>query len=279
MNAGDVRVGARPADGSWPAPEMIALPLDDGASSSGRYRYRDIAIGVEWRIGAARHGRGPHLAASRARARPLDQRPRLAGLVAHAGHRHAGARRRYWLVRLQHGRGRDRGSGAGGGDRSAAPLPLRPGGRGDGAGELRLPNGPGRPGDHDLRGAAPRRRRRRRHLLGGPLRRGGGGSPDRVVLAVRLLRALPRHVCRRGRGRRELPGVRRASGDVCLAGLPVGLAASGPDHRSVQCGAGNAATAPRRKTSALSASWCTSWRGTARTTRPTPQPRHRQPPR
>ena len=53
VNAGDVRVGARPADGSWPAPEMIALPLDDGASSSGRYRYRDIAIGVEWRIGAA----------------------------------------------------------------------------------------------------------------------------------------------------------------------------------------------------------------------------------
>ena len=48
-----ILVGAGPADGSWPAPEMIPLPLDDGLSSSGRYRYGDIAIDVEWRIGAA----------------------------------------------------------------------------------------------------------------------------------------------------------------------------------------------------------------------------------
>ena len=52
-DTGEIRIGARLADGSWPAPEMIALPLDDGLSSSGRYRYGDIAIAVEWRIGAA----------------------------------------------------------------------------------------------------------------------------------------------------------------------------------------------------------------------------------
>ncbi len=51
-NAADIRVGARPADGSWPAPAMLPLALDD-VSSSGRYRYGDIAIDVEWRIGAA----------------------------------------------------------------------------------------------------------------------------------------------------------------------------------------------------------------------------------
>ena len=51
-NPGDIRVGALPADGSWPAPEMIALMLDDGISSSGRYRYGDISIEVQWRIGA-----------------------------------------------------------------------------------------------------------------------------------------------------------------------------------------------------------------------------------
>ncbi len=52
-NASDIRVGAGPADGSWPAPELIPLPLDAGVSSSGRYRFGDIAIEVQWRIGAA----------------------------------------------------------------------------------------------------------------------------------------------------------------------------------------------------------------------------------
>ncbi len=51
--AGDIRVGARSADGSWPAPEMIPLTLDNGASSSGRYRYGDIAVAVHWRFGTA----------------------------------------------------------------------------------------------------------------------------------------------------------------------------------------------------------------------------------
>ena len=52
-NPGDIRVGARPADSSWPALEMIPLTLDDGVSSSGRYRYGETAIAVEWRSGAA----------------------------------------------------------------------------------------------------------------------------------------------------------------------------------------------------------------------------------
>ena len=51
-DTGKIRVGAARADGSWPAPEMLPLTLDD-VSSSGRYRYGDIAIDVEWRIGAA----------------------------------------------------------------------------------------------------------------------------------------------------------------------------------------------------------------------------------
>ena len=52
-NAGEIRVGASPVDGSWPAPEMLPLALGGGVSSSGRYRYGDIAIDVEWRLGAA----------------------------------------------------------------------------------------------------------------------------------------------------------------------------------------------------------------------------------
>ena len=52
VDTGEIRVGAGPADGSWPAPEMRPLTLD-GVSSSGRYRYGDIAIDVEWRLGAA----------------------------------------------------------------------------------------------------------------------------------------------------------------------------------------------------------------------------------
>ncbi len=42
----DIRISARPAGGSWRALGTIRLPLDDGASSSGRYEYGDIAIGV-----------------------------------------------------------------------------------------------------------------------------------------------------------------------------------------------------------------------------------------
>ena len=52
-NPGEVGVGARPAHGSWRAPGTLTPALDDGVSSSGRYRYGDIAIDVEWRIGAA----------------------------------------------------------------------------------------------------------------------------------------------------------------------------------------------------------------------------------
>lgn len=50
---GEVGVGARPAHGSWRAPGTLPPALDDGVSLSGRYRYGDIAIDVEWRISAA----------------------------------------------------------------------------------------------------------------------------------------------------------------------------------------------------------------------------------
>ena len=39
-DTGDVCVGARPAGGSWPEPEMIPPALDDGVSSSGRLPLR-----------------------------------------------------------------------------------------------------------------------------------------------------------------------------------------------------------------------------------------------
>ncbi|MCY4393422.1 MAG: hypothetical protein OXE43_15470 [Chloroflexi bacterium] len=42
----DIRISARSAGGSWRALGTIPLPLDDGASSSGRYEYGDIAVGV-----------------------------------------------------------------------------------------------------------------------------------------------------------------------------------------------------------------------------------------
>ncbi|MXY36135.1 MAG: hypothetical protein F4052_08345, partial [Dehalococcoidia bacterium] len=43
---GDIYVSARPAGGSWRTLGTIPLPLDDGRSSSGRYRYGDIALDV-----------------------------------------------------------------------------------------------------------------------------------------------------------------------------------------------------------------------------------------
>ncbi len=40
----DIRVSARPADGSWQTLGVIPLPLDDGHSPSGRYRYGNITV-------------------------------------------------------------------------------------------------------------------------------------------------------------------------------------------------------------------------------------------
>ena len=42
----EIHVSARPARGSWRTLGTIPLPLDDGLSSTGRYRYGDIAIEV-----------------------------------------------------------------------------------------------------------------------------------------------------------------------------------------------------------------------------------------
>ena len=45
----NIYISARPADGSWRTLGTIPLPLDDGLSSSGRYRYGDIALDVPLR--------------------------------------------------------------------------------------------------------------------------------------------------------------------------------------------------------------------------------------
>ena len=45
-DARDIHVSARPAGGSWDTLGTIPLPLDDGVSSSGRYRFGDIALDV-----------------------------------------------------------------------------------------------------------------------------------------------------------------------------------------------------------------------------------------
>ncbi len=42
----DIYISARPATGLWQTLGTIPLPLDDGVSSTGRYRYGDIALGV-----------------------------------------------------------------------------------------------------------------------------------------------------------------------------------------------------------------------------------------
>ena len=42
----DIRISARPAGGSWRTLGTFRLPLDDGTSSTGQYRYGDIAIDV-----------------------------------------------------------------------------------------------------------------------------------------------------------------------------------------------------------------------------------------
>ena len=42
----EIHVSARPASGSWRTLGTIPLPLDDGFSSTGRYRYGDIALDV-----------------------------------------------------------------------------------------------------------------------------------------------------------------------------------------------------------------------------------------
>ena len=50
-DARNIYISARPEDGSWAALGTIPLPLDDGHSSSGRFRYGDIAVDVP--VGAA----------------------------------------------------------------------------------------------------------------------------------------------------------------------------------------------------------------------------------
>ena len=45
-NARSIYISARPEDGSWATLGTIPLPLDDGHSSSGRFRYGDIVVAV-----------------------------------------------------------------------------------------------------------------------------------------------------------------------------------------------------------------------------------------
>ena len=45
----NIHISARSADGSWRTLGASSLPLDDGLSSSGRYRYGDIALDVPLR--------------------------------------------------------------------------------------------------------------------------------------------------------------------------------------------------------------------------------------
>ena len=40
----DIRISARPSGGLWRTLGTIPLPLDDGLSSTGRYRYGDIDL-------------------------------------------------------------------------------------------------------------------------------------------------------------------------------------------------------------------------------------------
>ena len=42
----EISIGARPASGLWSTLGRLSLPLDDGFSSSGRYRYGDVAFTV-----------------------------------------------------------------------------------------------------------------------------------------------------------------------------------------------------------------------------------------
>ncbi len=42
----DIQISARPADGSWRTLGTVPLPLDDGFSSTGRYRYGDVSLDV-----------------------------------------------------------------------------------------------------------------------------------------------------------------------------------------------------------------------------------------
>ena len=50
-DARNIYISARPENGSWATLGTIPLPLDDGHSSSGRFRYGDISVGVP--VGAA----------------------------------------------------------------------------------------------------------------------------------------------------------------------------------------------------------------------------------
>lgn len=47
----DIRIGARPSGGLWQTLGIIPLPLDDGLSSTGRYRYGDIDLDVAVQAG------------------------------------------------------------------------------------------------------------------------------------------------------------------------------------------------------------------------------------
>ena len=42
----DIHVSARPEDGDWMGLGTIPLPLDDGVSSTGRFRYGEFAVDV-----------------------------------------------------------------------------------------------------------------------------------------------------------------------------------------------------------------------------------------
>ena len=47
----DISVSARPQGGSWRTFGTVDLPLDDGVSSTGRYRYGDTSLDVPLRSG------------------------------------------------------------------------------------------------------------------------------------------------------------------------------------------------------------------------------------
>ena len=56
-NARSIYISARPEDGSWATLGTIPLPLDDGHSSSGRFRYGDITV----RVAVSLPGRAPRI--------------------------------------------------------------------------------------------------------------------------------------------------------------------------------------------------------------------------
>ncbi len=51
-NDHDIHISARPAGGSWDTLGTVPLPLEDGLSPTGRYRYGDIALNVPLLLGS-----------------------------------------------------------------------------------------------------------------------------------------------------------------------------------------------------------------------------------